>query len=102
MGDLHESQVYLIITCLSILIVVHQLIMSVKFTDRISSSLTRPCDCEVQIKLSKDLPDELLYGRVGFLWACLFLNKHLGQEAVPSNYTVSLVSNSLFFPFVMQ
>ncbi|KAJ4975736.1 hypothetical protein NE237_000842 [Protea cynaroides] len=34
-----------------------------------------------EIKLPKDLPDELLYGRVGFLWACLFLNKHIGKEA---------------------
>lgn len=53
--------------------------------------MTKPC--VVQIKLSKDLPDELLYGRVGFLWACLFLNKHLGLGTVPSNYTVGLVSN---------
>ncbi|CAJ1978946.1 unnamed protein product [Sphenostylis stenocarpa] len=44
-----------------------------------------------KIKLSKDLPDELLYGRVGFLWACLFLSKHLGQGTVPSNYTASVV-----------
>ncbi|XP_075482042.1 lanC-like protein GCL2 [Primulina tabacum] len=36
------------------------------------------------IKLSKDLPDELLYGRVGYLWACLFLNNHLGNEVLPS------------------
>ncbi|MCH91521.1 lanC-like protein 2-like, partial [Trifolium medium] len=39
-----------------------------------------------------DLPDELLYGRVGFLWACLFLNKHLGQGTVPSNYTATIVN----------
>ncbi|XP_014494612.1 lanC-like protein GCL2 isoform X2 [Vigna radiata var. radiata] len=44
-----------------------------------------------KIKLSKDLPDELLYGRVGFLWACLFLNKHLGQGTVPSSYTAMVV-----------
>ncbi|KAH1221004.1 hypothetical protein AAZX31_12G104400 [Glycine max] len=44
-----------------------------------------------KIKLSKDLPDELLYGRVGFLWACLFLNKHLGLGTVPSNYTAVVV-----------
>jgi len=49
----------------------------------------------VQIKLSKDLPDELLYGRVGFLWACLFLNKHLGQGTVPSSCTVGLVPTIL-------
>ncbi|MED6189513.1 LanC-like protein gcl2 [Stylosanthes scabra] len=40
-----------------------------------------------KIKLPKNLPDELLYGRVGFLWACLFLNKHLGQGTIPSAYT---------------
>lgn len=44
-----------------------------------------------QIKLPKDLPDELLYGRGGFLWACLFLNKHLGQGTVPSSYTATVV-----------
>ncbi|XP_027347494.1 lanC-like protein GCL2 isoform X1 [Abrus precatorius] len=44
-----------------------------------------------KIKLPKDLPDELLYGRVGFLWACLFLNKHLGQGTIPSNYTAMVV-----------
>ncbi|XP_058729540.1 lanC-like protein GCL2 [Vicia villosa] len=44
-----------------------------------------------KIKLPKDLPDELLYGRVGFLWACLFLNKHLGQGTIPSSYTATVV-----------
>ncbi|XP_057451013.1 lanC-like protein GCL2 [Lotus japonicus] len=44
-----------------------------------------------KIKLPKDLPDDLLYGRVGFLWACLFLNKHLGQGIVPSDYTATIV-----------
>ncbi|KAI5071569.1 hypothetical protein GOP47_0013820 [Adiantum capillus-veneris] len=28
------------------------------------------------------MPDELLYGRVGFLWACLFVNKYLGDETI--------------------
>ncbi|XP_010555129.1 PREDICTED: lanC-like protein GCL2 [Tarenaya hassleriana] len=37
-----------------------------------------------QIELPRDLPDELLYGRAGYLWACLFLNKHIGEETVPS------------------
>ncbi|CAJ2655024.1 unnamed protein product [Trifolium pratense] len=46
----------------------------------------------LKINLPKDLPDELLYGRVGFLWACLFLNKHLGQGTVPSNYTAPIVN----------
>ncbi|KAK8568497.1 hypothetical protein V6N12_007046 [Hibiscus sabdariffa] len=37
-----------------------------------------------EIKLSRNLPDELLYGRAGYLWACLFLNKHLGEGTIPS------------------
>ncbi|KAH1031184.1 hypothetical protein J1N35_043358 [Gossypium stocksii] len=44
-----------------------------------------------QIKLSRDLPDELLYGRAGFLWACLFLNKHLGEGTIPSTTTRAVV-----------
>ncbi|XP_028761635.1 lanC-like protein GCL2 [Neltuma alba] len=44
-----------------------------------------------KIKLPNNLPDELLYGRVGFLWACLFLNKHLGQGTIPSTYTATVV-----------
>lgn len=35
-----------------------------------------------EIKLSTDIPDELLYGRAGFLWACSFLNKHVGPNTV--------------------
>ncbi|KAK4286171.1 hypothetical protein QN277_002765 [Acacia crassicarpa] len=44
-----------------------------------------------KIKLTNNLADELLYGRVGFLWACLFLNKHLGQGTIPSTYTAPVV-----------
>ncbi|KAK9285947.1 hypothetical protein L1049_025149 [Liquidambar formosana] len=32
-----------------------------------------------EIKLPRNLPDEVLYGRAGYLWACLFLNKHIGS-----------------------
>ncbi|KAF5769387.1 putative lanthionine synthetase C, six-hairpin glycosidase-like superfamily [Helianthus annuus] len=28
---------------------------------------------------------DLLHGRAGFLWAALFINKHIGQETVPSD-----------------
>lgn len=35
-----------------------------------------------EIKLPSDLPNELLYGRVGFLWACSFLNKHMGKDTI--------------------
>ncbi|XP_051146550.1 lanC-like protein GCR2 [Andrographis paniculata] len=37
-----------------------------------------------EIKLSEDLPDELLYGRAGFLWACSFLNKNISEDAISS------------------
>lgn len=41
-----------------------------------------------QIRLTKDLPDELLYGRSGYLWACLFINKHVGKGTISSTETV--------------
>ncbi|TYH33712.1 hypothetical protein ES332_D13G078000v1 [Gossypium tomentosum] len=44
-----------------------------------------------EIKLSRDLPDELLYGRAGFLWVCFFLNKHLGEGTIPSTTTRAVV-----------
>uniref|UniRef100_A0A0A0L279 LanC-like protein GCL2 n=1 Tax=Cucumis sativus TaxID=3659 RepID=A0A0A0L279_CUCSA len=43
------------------------------------------------IKLPSDLPNELLYGRAGFLWACLFLNKHIGQNTISNNFMRSVV-----------
>ncbi|KAI5567876.1 hypothetical protein BDE02_13G120600 [Populus trichocarpa] len=47
-----------------------------------------------EIKLSRNHPDELLYGRSGFLWACLFLNKHMGQGTVPST-TIRAIANEI-------
>lgn len=44
----------------------------------------------MQIRLPRSLPDELLYGRAGYLWACLFLNKHIGEGTIPSSMTVIL------------
>ncbi|KAK2651082.1 hypothetical protein Ddye_018571 [Dipteronia dyeriana] len=44
-----------------------------------------------EIKLPKNLSDELLYGRVGYLWACLFLNKNVGQGTIPSTNTRAVV-----------
>lgn len=41
-----------------------------------------------QIKLPKDLPNELLYGRAGYLWACLFINKNLGENTISSTHMV--------------
>lgn len=52
--------------------------------------------CGKQIRLSKDHPDELLYGRAGYLWTCLFLNKHFGKETIPATSTVGHVLNTSF------
>ncbi|KAM7495474.1 hypothetical protein LguiB_030083 [Lonicera macranthoides] len=45
-----------------------------------------------EIKLPKDLPNELLYGRAGFLWACSFLNKNIGKDTISSNQMRPVVS----------
>ncbi|WZY96837.1 hypothetical protein YC2023_069166 [Brassica napus] len=44
-----------------------------------------------EIRLPSDLPYELLYGRAGYLWACLFLNKHIGKDSVSSARMRSVV-----------
>ncbi|CAF2081093.1 hypothetical protein BRARA_F00155 [Brassica rapa] len=44
-----------------------------------------------EIRLPGDLPYELLYGRAGYLWACLFLNKHIGKDSVSSARMRSVV-----------
>ncbi|XP_062302673.1 glutathione S-transferase LANCL1 [Osmerus eperlanus] len=38
------------------------------------------------VKGSGDLPDELLYGRVGYLSSLLYVSQHLGQDRVPTQY----------------
>lgn len=59
----------------------------------------------LQINLPKDLPNELLYGRAGFLWACSFLNKNIGRDTISSNRTVRPCENfdvfltAIFFEF---
>ncbi|CAN6461792.1 unnamed protein product [Victoria cruziana] len=42
---------------------------------------------------SLDVPYELLYGRVGYLWACAFLNKHIGEGTIPSTLTDPIVKD---------
>ncbi|XP_039351116.1 glutathione S-transferase LANCL1 isoform X1 [Mauremys reevesii] len=37
-------------------------------------------------KLDPRAPDEMLYGRMGYLYALLFVNKHFGEEKIPQNY----------------
>jgi hypothetical protein len=34
---------------------------------------------------------ELLYGRAGFLWAALFVNKHLGDDTVPKDILMPII-----------
>ncbi|XP_076326170.1 lanC-like protein 2 isoform X2 [Tachypleus tridentatus] len=36
------------------------------------------------IPLDNNLPDELLFGRVGYLFSLLFIKKHLGEDAIDS------------------
>ncbi|XP_065862131.1 lanC-like protein GCR2 [Euphorbia lathyris] len=43
------------------------------------------------IKLPSDLPCELLYGRAGFLWACSFLNNHIGKETISTSHRRAVV-----------
>lgn len=44
-----------------------------------------------EISLPKNLPDELLYGRAGFLWACLYINKNIGEGTIPHKLMRSVV-----------
>lgn len=39
------------------------------------------------------MPYELLYGRAGFLWAALFVNKYVGEETIPSSITVDFTTS---------
>ncbi|KAL0547197.1 hypothetical protein IC582_017125 [Cucumis melo] len=34
---------------------------------------------------------DLLYGRAGFLWAALFINKHLGEQRLPHDLLMSVI-----------
>lgn len=35
---------------------------------------------------------DLLYGRAGFLWAALFIKKHIGEDAVPSDILMPIIN----------
>uniref|UniRef100_A0A8C9FZD3 Glutathione S-transferase LANCL1 n=1 Tax=Pavo cristatus TaxID=9049 RepID=A0A8C9FZD3_PAVCR len=37
-------------------------------------------------KVDPRVPDELLYGRMGYLYALLFVNKHFGEEKIPQSH----------------
>ncbi|KAI3981269.1 hypothetical protein MKX01_004533 [Papaver californicum] len=46
------------------------------------------------IKLPRDVPNELLYGRACFLWACSFLNKHI-NGVLSSSFTGAVVKEMI-------
>ncbi|XP_068931323.1 glutathione S-transferase LANCL1 isoform X4 [Petaurus breviceps papuanus] len=37
-------------------------------------------------KLDSRVPDEMLYGRMGYIYALLFVNKYFGQEKIPQHH----------------
>lgn len=41
--------------------------------------------------LLKDSPDELLYGKVGYLYALLFVNKHVSEKTLISSSHIEQV-----------
>ncbi|XP_039137559.1 lanC-like protein GCL2 [Dioscorea cayenensis subsp. rotundata] len=43
-----------------------------------------------EINLPPGVPNELLYGRAGYLWACSFLNKHVGDGTIPSTHMIEI------------
>ncbi|XP_002534246.2 lanC-like protein GCR2 [Ricinus communis] len=45
-----------------------------------------------EIKFPSDLPNELLNGRAGFLWACSFLNKHIDKEIISAGRQRAVVN----------
>ncbi|KAL5230426.1 hypothetical protein ABZP36_029202, partial [Zizania latifolia] len=47
-----------------------------------------------EIIVSEKVPNELLYGRAGYLWACLFLNTHLSEKTIPLEHIVCSHCNS--------
>ncbi|XP_050219717.1 lanC-like protein GCR2 isoform X2 [Mercurialis annua] len=48
-----------------------------------------------EIKFSNDVPNELLYGRAGFLWACLFIDKHIGKETIATECRRAVVDEMI-------
>lgn len=41
---------------------------------------------QVVVNGSGGLPDELLYGRMGYLYSLVFINQQLGQDRIPLQY----------------
>ncbi|KAJ0180506.1 hypothetical protein K1T71_003910 [Dendrolimus kikuchii] len=48
------------------------------------------------ISLLNDSPDELLYGKAGYLYALLFVNRHIsGKEVIPANHIEKVINSIL-------
>ncbi|XP_013785557.1 lanC-like protein 2 [Limulus polyphemus] len=45
------------------------------------------------IPLDNDLPDEFLFGRVGYLFSLLFIKKHLGEDAIDTAIVKKVVAS---------
>lgn len=49
------------------------------------------------VSLLNESPDELLYGKAGYLYALLFVNKHIcGKEIIPANH-IEKVPRCLYY-----
>uniref|UniRef100_A0ACD5TNK7 Uncharacterized protein n=1 Tax=Avena sativa TaxID=4498 RepID=A0ACD5TNK7_AVESA len=46
-----------------------------------------------EITVTEKVPNELLYGRAGYLWACLFLNEHLSDKTIPAEHITSVAKD---------
>ncbi|KAM3402467.1 hypothetical protein ACQJBY_006387 [Aegilops geniculata] len=46
-----------------------------------------------EIIVTEKVPNELLYGRAGYLWACLFLNEHLSDKTIPAEHISSVAKD---------
>lgn len=46
---------------------------------------------QIVVTGSGGLPDELLYGRVGFLYSLVYVNQQLGQDRIPLQYIQQVV-----------
>ena len=44
------------------------------------------------VNLNSDLPDEILYGRTGYLYSLLYINKVMGQDTIEPNIIKEVLS----------
>lgn len=47
------------------------------------------------VSTESDLPDELLYGRMGYLYALMFVRKHIGEEAIDASIIKEVMDRTL-------